>query len=43
MRDPRVPEECPQEVTALMAACLQEDPAARPTARQLVELLTRLQ
>lgn len=27
----------------LMAACLHEDPTARPTSRQLVEKLTLLQ
>lgn len=43
MREPQVPLECPLEVAQLMAACLQEDPTARPTARQIVELLTQLQ
>ncbi|KAL4457658.1 hypothetical protein ABPG75_012523 [Micractinium tetrahymenae] len=42
MREP-LPEECPPEAAALMAACLQEDPALRPTAAQLVERLTQLQ
>lgn len=42
MREP-LPEECPPEVAALMAACLQEEPAQRPTAAQLVERLRELQ
>jgi serine/threonine protein kinase len=42
MRDLRVPEECPQAVADLVAACLQEEAAARPTARLLLERLTAL-
>ncbi|GAB4821550.1 hypothetical protein N2152v2_008596 [Parachlorella kessleri] len=36
---PRVPEQCPAEVANLIAACLQDDPAVRPTAVQVVEVL----
>ncbi|KAL4442935.1 hypothetical protein ABPG77_008426 [Micractinium sp. CCAP 211/92] len=42
MREP-LPEECPPEAAALMAACLQEDPSQRPTAAQLVARLRQLQ
>ena len=35
----RVPEECPAEVVAIMYRCLAIDPAARPSAVELVELL----
>lgn len=37
-----MPEECPQAVADLVAACLREEAGARPTARQLVECLTVL-
>ncbi len=43
LRDLHVPLEAPAEVAALVAACLQEDPAQRPTARQLVQSLMALQ
>ncbi|PRW57781.1 serine threonine- kinase [Chlorella sorokiniana] len=43
LRDIHVPLEAPAEVAALVAACLQEDPARRPTARQLVQALMDLQ
>ncbi|GAB4821549.1 hypothetical protein N2152v2_008595 [Parachlorella kessleri] len=36
---PRVPEDCPAEVAQLIAACLQDDPAERPSAVQVVEVL----
>ena len=36
-----VPDECPHEVREIILACLEPDPAARPTAVQLVELLQR--
>jgi serine/threonine protein kinase len=39
MRDPQVPEECPQEVDDLINRCIQPNPAERPTARELVQLL----
>ena len=39
LRRPRVPEECPQEVSDLLFECVREDPAARPTAGQLVQRL----
>ena len=35
----RVPEDCPAEVAHLIAACLQDEPAKRPTAVQVVEVL----
>ncbi|KFM23989.1 Putative serine/threonine-protein kinase/receptor R831 [Auxenochlorella protothecoides] len=43
MRSPRTPEECPVEVAALIATCCAEDPCARPTAPQLVQLLSAMQ
>ncbi|PSC67771.1 Serine threonine-kinase CTR1 [Micractinium conductrix] len=43
MREPRVPDECPQEAADLMWDCLKEDPAARPSARQVMERLAALQ
>lgn len=43
MRALRVPQEAPVEVAGLVEACLQEEPGGRPTARQVVEALTRLQ
>lgn len=43
LRDLHVPLEAPAEVAQLVAACLQEDPALRPTARQLVQTLMALQ
>ncbi|EFN57123.1 hypothetical protein CHLNCDRAFT_21563, partial [Chlorella variabilis] len=43
MREPRVPQECPQQVADLIQECLQEEAAARPTVRQVVERLTQLQ
>jgi hypothetical protein len=36
MRDPRVPEECPQSVLDLINRCCELDPAKRPTAKQVV-------
>lgn len=38
----RVPEDCPAEVADLYERCTAEDPAQRPTAREVVEQLTRL-
>jgi hypothetical protein len=36
----RVPEECCQEIAELMDRCLATDAAARPTAHELVNILT---
>lgn len=38
-----VPEECPQEVADLFLECIDEEPASRPTAKELVQRLTELQ
>ena len=35
-----VPEECPQEVMEIMQRCFKLEPSQRPTAPELVELLT---
>ena len=35
----RVPEECPQEVADLIAACRNNSPAPRPTAQQVLAVL----
>ncbi|GAB4821409.1 hypothetical protein N2152v2_008455 [Parachlorella kessleri] len=40
LRDPLVPQECPQEVADAIRACMQANPALRPTARQLYALLS---
>ncbi len=36
----RVPAECPESVRDLIAACMDADPAERPSAREIVEVLT---
>ncbi|KAL4424194.1 hypothetical protein ABPG75_001495 [Micractinium tetrahymenae] len=41
MRELMVPEDCPQEVAALINRCLASDPAARPSAVEVVELLSK--
>lgn len=38
----RVPEECPDDVEAMIARCLDNDPANRPSARELVEFMVAL-
>ena len=38
----RVPEECPDDVEAMIARCLDNDPAARPSARELVQFMVAL-
>ena len=35
----RVPEECPQEVADLIAACRSNSPVPRPTAQEVLEVL----
>jgi serine/threonine protein kinase len=37
----RVPEECPQAVADLVAQCMDADPAARPSAKEVVSLLSQ--
>ncbi|GAB4822994.1 hypothetical protein N2152v2_010040 [Parachlorella kessleri] len=39
LRDPDVPRECTQAVADAIQACMQRDPAQRPSARQLYQLL----
>ena len=36
------PEQCPAEVAALQRACVSEEPADRPTASEVLEVLTKL-
>lgn len=36
----RVPEECSEAVADLIAACMEADPADRPSAREIVEMLS---
>lgn len=38
----RVPEECPPEVAELIDDCLQPDPKARPTAKEVVKRIQRI-
>ncbi|KAK9812676.1 hypothetical protein WJX72_001681 [[Myrmecia] bisecta] len=42
LRAVRVPEECPAEVEAIMLRCRRENPAERPTAKELVDFFTDL-
>ena len=42
LRELEVPEEAPQEVADLVARCLEEDPARRPTALELVHFFKDL-
>ena len=35
----RVPEECPQWVAELIEACMLEDPAARPSSKEVYAIL----
>lgn len=37
----RVPEECPQAVADLVAQCMDADPTARPSAKEVVSLLSQ--
>lgn len=37
-----MPEECPDDVEAMIARCLDNDPAARPSARELVQFMVAL-
>ena len=39
MRELKVPQECPQEIDDLINACLSEDPASRPSAREAYDVL----
>jgi hypothetical protein len=36
-----VPDECPQAVADLMAQCMDADPTARPSAKEVVSLLSQ--
>jgi len=40
LRSVRVPEECSEAVADLIAACMEADPADRPSAREIVEMLS---
>jgi hypothetical protein len=42
MRQPLVPQECPQAAADLLAECAQLDPTKRPTAQQLLQRLERM-
>lgn len=35
----RIPSECPQEIGALVDACMQTNPDDRPTAKEVVQIL----
>ncbi len=36
----QVPEECPQAIAHLVDTCLNESPAARPTAQQIFDIIS---
>ncbi len=36
----QVPEECPQAIADLVDTCLNESPAARPTAQQIFDIIS---
>ncbi|DBA88396.1 TPA: hypothetical protein ACH3X2_004890 [Trebouxia sp. C0005] len=40
LRDIQVPEECPQAIADLVDRCLNESPAARPTAQQIFDIIS---
>ncbi|PRW21099.1 serine threonine- kinase [Chlorella sorokiniana] len=40
LREPAVPDDCPEEVLDIIRRCLDPDPSVRPTAAELVQLLT---
>ena len=37
----RAPQDCPAQVVSLIQCCLQGDPAARPSAAQVVQVLAQ--
>lgn len=39
LRDLQVPEECPQAVSELVSACLDQEAADRPTAQQIIHVI----
>ena len=39
MRNLKVPQECPEEINALINACLSEDPTDRPSAKEVYDVL----
>ncbi|KAK9829478.1 hypothetical protein WJX72_006103 [[Myrmecia] bisecta] len=41
LRDVRVPEECPASVADIIHACMAQDPAGRPTADQLIAMISQ--
>lgn len=43
LRPPRIPQECPEEVGKLIDACLSEEPRARPSMLEVIEVLTGMQ
>ncbi|KAK9808198.1 hypothetical protein WJX73_008032 [Symbiochloris irregularis] len=40
--EPRVPEQCPEEIRALAAQCMQPEPRDRPTAREIISTIQEL-
>lgn len=42
LRQPNVPEECPQEIVDVMEACWDSEPSKRPSAAELLPVLQRL-
>lgn len=43
LREARVPEECPREVDLLITQCLSGAPEQRPSCKEIVEVLSRLE
>jgi len=42
MRPLRAPDDCPEEVVSLYERCVAEDPQIRPTAKELVDIISGL-
>lgn len=43
LRPPKMPQECPEEIGQLIDACLNEEPRARPSMLEVIEVLSGMQ